>query len=238
MNTGTIIDAAAAGAPSRAALIIDGHHISYAGLATAARQCAAGLTAHGIGAGDRVAVVDSGSLLSIATVLGAARIGAVAALMNPALTPPELRGLIKNSNCADVAVAGEPYIGRLREAGAATVLSESDLFAEPSPTFSADITDTPDDGDALILFTSGTTGLPKPIAISNGRLSMRIEGMARPFRADAQPAVGMMSVPFFHVGGALGILGSLYAGNTAVVQKRFDAGEWLRLVSENGVTTT
>jgi acyl-CoA synthetase (AMP-forming)/AMP-acid ligase II len=241
MNTGRILDAAAAGAPSRAALIIDGHHISYAELATAARRCAAVLTERGVAAGARVAVVDSGSLLSIATVLGAARIGAAAALMNPALTPPELRGLIKNAGCADGAVAGEPYIGRLREAGAATVLSESDFFAGPSTirlAKPANITDAPDDKDALILFTSGTTGLPKAIAISNGRLSMRIEGMARPFRADAQPSVGMMSVPFFHVGGALGILGSLYAGNTAVVQKRFDAGEWLRLVSENGVTTT
>jgi acyl-CoA synthetase (AMP-forming)/AMP-acid ligase II len=30
----------------------------------------------------------------------------------------------------------------------------------------------------------------------------------------------------------------LYSGNTAVIQQRFDAGEWLRLVSEHRVTTT
>ena len=48
----------------------------------------------------------------------------------------------------------------------------------------------------------------------------------------------MMCVPFFHVGGSLGMLGSLYSGNTSVVQKRFDAGEWLRLVSEHRVTAT
>jgi acyl-CoA synthetase (AMP-forming)/AMP-acid ligase II len=174
-------------------------------------------------------------------VLGAARIGAAAALMNPALTPPELQGLLKNAGCADVAVAGEPYVDRLRKAGAATVLSESDLAGGPSPIARqepADITDTPDDGDALILFTSGTTGLPKPIAITSRRLTMRIKGMTPPFRADAKPSIGMMSVPFFHVGGALGILGSLYSGNTSVVQKRFDAGEWLGLVSRHRVTTT
>jgi acyl-CoA synthetase (AMP-forming)/AMP-acid ligase II len=238
MNTGTIIDAAAAGDPGRIALIIDGHHIGYGELAAAVQHCAAGLAAHGVGAGDRVAVVDGGSLLSISTVLGAARIGAAAALMNPALTPPELQGLLKNAGCADVTVAGETYAERLREAGATTVLSESDLAGGPWPAFSADITETPDDGDALILFTSGTTGLPKAIGISGGRLNLRIEGMARPFRAGAKPSVGMMSVPFFHVGGALGILGSLYSGNTSVVQKRFDAGDWLRLVPEYRVTTT
>jgi len=211
VNLGRIIDAVAAGDPTRTALIIDGRRISYGELETAVRHCAAALAAHGVPAGGRVAVVDGGSLLSIATVVGAARVGAAAALMNPALTPPELQGLLKHAGCADVAVAGEPYVDRLREAGAATVLSESDLAGGPSPN----ITDTPDDGDALILFTSGTTGLPKPIGITSRRLTMRIKGMTPPFRADAKPSIGMMSVPFFHVGGALGILGSLYSGNTS-----------------------
>jgi long-chain acyl-CoA synthetase len=89
-----------------------------------------------------------------------------------------------------------------------------------------------------VLFTSGTTGLPKAIGISGHQLLRRIKGMAAPFRADAVPSVTMMCVPFFHVGGALGTLGGLYSGNTTVVQPRFDAGEWLRLVSRHRVTTT
>jgi acyl-CoA synthetase (AMP-forming)/AMP-acid ligase II len=238
MNTGTILDAAAAGDPARVALIIDGRRIGYGELAAAVRQCAARLAASGVVAGDRIAVVDGGSLLSIATVLGAARIGAAAALMNPALTPPELRGLLKNAACADVAVAGVAHVDRLREAGAPTVLTESDAAGGASEASAPDIIDAPDDADALILFTSGTTGLPKTVGISSGRLNMRIKGMSAPFRADAKPSVGMLCVPFFHVGGSLGMLGSLYSGNTSVVQTRFDAGEWLRLVSEHRVTTT
>ena len=241
MTTGTILEAAATADPTRAALIIDGRSISYGELAAVVRQCAACLSAHGVVAGQRVAVVDGGSLLSIATLFGLGRIGAAAALMNPALTPPELHGLLENAGCADVAVAGEPYAGRLREAGAPTVLTESDVAAGPSPA-SPDITDTRDppneERDALVLFTSGTTGLPKAVSISSGQLNLRIRGMAAPFRADAKPSVGMMCVPFFHVGGSLGVLGSLYSGNTLVVQKRFDAGEWLRLVSEHRVAAT
>jgi acyl-CoA synthetase (AMP-forming)/AMP-acid ligase II len=235
MNTGSILDAAATGDPARAALIIDGRVISYAELAATVRHCAGGLTAHGVVAGQRVAVVDGGSLLSIATLIATARIGAAAALMNPALTPPELQGLLKNAGCADVAVGGEPYVDRLRDAGAPTVLTDADLTGDGREPVSP--TDD-EDRDALVLFTSGTTGLPKAVGITGRQLTRRIRGMAAPFRADAEPVVGMMCVPFFHVGGALGTLGSLYSGNTSVVQARFDAGEWLRLVSEHRVATT
>jgi acyl-CoA synthetase (AMP-forming)/AMP-acid ligase II len=239
MNTGTILEAAASGDPARIALIIDGRAISYRELSAAVQHCAAGLADQGVVAGQRVAVVDGGSLLSIATLLASARLGAAAALMNPALTPPELQGLLKNAGCADVAVAGEQYVDRLRAAGAPTVLTVVDLLDRLSSASPADDTlDDVDDRDALILFTSGTTGLPKAVGITSRQLTRRIRGMSAPFRADTKPSVGMMCVPFFHVGGALGTLGSLYSGNTSVVQQRFDAGEWLRLVSQHRVSTT
>lgn len=235
MNIGTIIDAPAGDDPGRAALVIDGHTVTYSELAAAVEQCAAVLAANGV-AGRRVAVVDRGSLLSIATVLGAARIGAAPALMNPALTPSEVRGLLDNARCADVVVAGEAYANRLLQAGATRALRADDMLrdVEASPRPAADV----DDREALVLFTSGTTGLPKAIGITHGQLSARITGITTPFRADAQPTVSMMTVPFFHVGGAIGVLANLYAGNTYVVQDRFDAGEWLRLVQEHRVTST
>jgi acyl-CoA synthetase (AMP-forming)/AMP-acid ligase II len=236
MNTGTIVGAAATGDPARVALIIDRRAISYRELAEAVDQCAAGLAARGV-AGRRVAVVDCASLLSIATVLGAARIGAAAALMNPALTPSELRGLLKNAGCVEMGVAGEAYAGRLLEAGATEALTAADLLsdARAAPVPPAEEVD---DRDALVLFTSGTTGLPKAVGITTGQLNARIRGVAAPFRADTAPTVGMMCVPFFHVGGAIGMLGNLHSGNTYVVQDRFDAGDWLHLVAEHRVSTT
>jgi len=57
VNTGTILDAAAARDPARAALIIDGQFITYGELAAAVQRCAAGLAANGTRAGDRVAVI-------------------------------------------------------------------------------------------------------------------------------------------------------------------------------------
>src|SRR5215217_1108165 len=236
MNISTILDAPAAGDPARAALIIGERTITYRELAEAVDRCAGRLSAYGV-AGRRIAVVDVGSVLSIATMLGAARIGAAAALMNPALTSAEIRGLIASTDCADVGVAAEAYARRLLEAGVAKALTARDLLdgdevATPPPA------EYLHDREALILFTSGTTGLPKPIGITNRQLIARIKGVTTPFRADAAPTVSMMSVPVFHVGGAIGVLGNLYSGNTYVVQDRFDAAEWLRLVQEHRVTST
>jgi acyl-CoA synthetase (AMP-forming)/AMP-acid ligase II len=236
MNTGTIIDPVATGDPDRIALIIDGRTIGYGELAAYVERCAAGLAANGVVTGTRIAVVDGGSVLSIATVLAAARIGAAAALMNPALAPPELRALMQNARCAEVAVAGQAYADRLGAAGAARTLTAADLLNE-GPDSPAMTVQEVDDCDALVLFTSGTTGLPKAVGISSALLSARIRGIAQPFRADTPPTVGIMCVPFFHVGGSLGLLGSLYSGNTSVVQDRFDAAEWLRLVQLHRVRT-
>jgi long-chain acyl-CoA synthetase len=61
--------------------------------------------------------------------------------------------------------------------------------------------------------------------------------MMVPVDPDAPAIVGMMCVPVFHVGGSLGLLGALQGGRTTVVQPRFDAGEWLRLVARHGVSS-
>src|ERR1700761_6483341 len=130
MNIATIFDAVTAGDPGRLALIIGERAVGYGEVAAAVERCAAGLAANGVTSGTRGAVVDGGSLLSIASVFGAARIGAAAALMNPALTTPELRSLMQNAGCADVAVAGEGYAQRLRAAGAGRALTAADLLRD------------------------------------------------------------------------------------------------------------
>ncbi len=235
MNLGTIVDAAAAGDPQRTALIIDGQQITYRELGTAVRQCAAGLTANGVKAGDRVAIVDTASLLSIASLLAAARLGAAATLMNPALTPAELRTLLDNANCREIVVAGEAFRNRLPATTIATALTAHELIGKGAPERS-DPAEHEGGRAAMVLFTSGTTGLPKTVEIGSRQLAARLCRTSQPFSPDTPPTAVMMCVPYFHVGGSLGLLASLFSGNTLVVQPRFDAGEWLRLVSQHRVT--
>jgi len=174
-------------------------------------------------------------VLSTAVILAAARIGAAAALMNVQLKPAELQELVRSAGCSAIGVAGDAYRDALASAVSGEVLGPEELLGAVDPGSVDSVED--DALDALVLFTSGTTGLPKAIPITADTLSKRLLTMTLPFYPDAPPVIGMMCVPIFHVGGSLGLLGALYSGRTTVIQPRFDAGDWLRLVARPQVSS-
>ena len=99
--------------PDRVALVVDGTEYTYRQLETRIRQTCSALAEAGVGPGDRVALVNLGSALSVATIFAAARLGAATAQMNAYLTPGEL-GQLAELVGARVGVAGAPYADGLR----------------------------------------------------------------------------------------------------------------------------
>jgi acyl-CoA synthetase (AMP-forming)/AMP-acid ligase II len=232
---GLILDEVIAADPDRAALIIDGTITTYAGLAAAVRRCAAGLRAAGAVPGWRIPLVDDTSVLSAAVLIGATHVGAAATLMNPRLTTGELGVLVEAAEAAPIGVAGSRSADALRGVDGVSVLGAEDLLgpgeAEDPPAR------IPAPGDeAVVLFTSGTTGPPKAVALTHGLLGPKVAAFAP--AVEPVPSVSLMCVPFVHIGGMLGLLVQLAKGNTTVVQTRFDAGEWLVLVARHGVHTS
>ncbi len=219
--------------PDRAALIIGDEVVTYGRLGGAVQQCALNLRARGVEPGAVVAVVDDASLLSVAASLGLARIRAAAALINPRLRSGEIAALARVARCREVAVAGKPYAQSVNEALSRSPLGEDDLLkdgAKQAPSENPE----PDD-PALVLFTSGTTGLPKAVSLTHRSLLPRVSTFAPAFDPNVGPVVTLMCVPLVHIGGMLGLLVSLAPGNTTVIQSRFDAGEWLALVARHRV---
>jgi long-chain acyl-CoA synthetase len=235
MNIGHATDTSLESVPDRVAIVVDGQPITYCQLEGLIGRASSALAASGVGPGDRVALVDLGSALSVATIYAAARLGAASAQMNAYLTAGELAQLAELVG-ARVGVAGFRYAGNLRSAMDGPVLGEEEILAAGVDTGTAAVGD--GDDTALVLFTSGTTGLPKPIYISHGVITDRLAYYGKPIDAAAVQQVDMMSAPIFHIGGTLGLLISLHSGKQTVLLPKFDAGEWLELVDRYRVAQT
>jgi acyl-CoA synthetase (AMP-forming)/AMP-acid ligase II len=233
-NIAEILDGPAQHDPERAALVIeDGTVWSFGELHAEVVAWATTLSSAGVQPGDRIALADWGGARSTAVTLGAAQLGAAAAHMNPLLTESELAQLVDASLCLPIGVAD----AQARERLEAALGPDATTFDAAVPAGAIPARAAGGERDALVLFTSGTTGLPKPVPISHDSVMARIAGYRQPFALDRPAAVALMCVPSFHVGGILGLLFSLYGGDTTVIQPRFDAGRWLALVARHRVAS-
>jgi acyl-CoA synthetase (AMP-forming)/AMP-acid ligase II len=237
VNLAQVLDAPAAGCPTRAAIVLGDETWTYADLDQAVAASTVRLRAEGVRPHERVPVMAASSPMTLLAILAAARLGAAGAALNPQLTADELRQLAELAGLAGVGVTDSRLGDILTTALGApgTVLTEADLPGQPTASASAPEPVGDGEDEALVLFTSGTTGLPKAVPMSHAVLTGRIRSWCGPFDAQSQPTSRLMCVPMFHVGGLLGLLMSLYAGDTTVIEPRFDAGEWLQLAERHRV---
>ncbi|HVQ98449.1 MAG TPA: class I adenylate-forming enzyme family protein, partial [Mycobacterium sp.] len=97
--------------------------------------------------------------------------------------------------------------------------------------------DFPDpDSVAIVLFTSGTTSLPKAVELSHNNLTSYVTGTVE-FESAEPTDAALICVPPYHIAGVGAALSNLYAGRKMVYLPTFDAERWVRLVNEEKVTT-
>jgi long-chain acyl-CoA synthetase len=223
--------------PDQTALIDSQGRWTYAEFRAAILAATARLRAAGVTVGDRVPVIDAPSRLSLVAIFACLRLGATATFMNPKLTAAEVETLSGLVGTAKVAVTGDAFTERVSRLDVTVITSE--LMS----AYGGDDSAAPEPGpDGVLLFTSGTTGLPKPVPVPLPTLTTRLA----PYRVherrsgDGSPSaqVRLLCVPIHHVGGLIGSLVCFVAGHTLVVMPRFDAGEWLRMVEEHRVQMT
>jgi acyl-CoA synthetase (AMP-forming)/AMP-acid ligase II len=211
--------------PDRAAMQAGARIWSFADLEARTNRLARALLDFGISPGDRIAILSENRPEFLEAAIAAGKIGAILACQNWRLAIPELRHCVALVEPALILVSerhretidrldipvppvlafGSDYEARLDRADPAPVLREID----------------PEDG-LLILYTSGTTGLPKGALISHRAEVARATGA----RADFGVRAGASFVcwtPMFHMGGMDLALMTLLGGGKVIIEDGYDA---------------
>ncbi|MXY60168.1 MAG: long-chain-fatty-acid--CoA ligase [Chloroflexi bacterium] len=248
MHTHDILTIAAAIVPERAALVHDGVTLTYAGLADRANRLANALAAHGVGPGDRVAVMDVNTPVHFEAYFAAARLDAVYVPLNFRGHGEEVGYPLRHAS-PKVIVAGERYAtliaGLGADAASASVLavdgaapldgwrsyeallSEGDademLFPEGSP-----------EETAVLLYTAGTTGQPKAVMLSHDSFTSFMLANMEPPDPDVEERT-LLTLPLYHIAGLQAALAGVFGGRTVVLQRQFEPREWMALVQEHRI---
>jgi long-chain acyl-CoA synthetase len=210
----------------------------------------------GIGVGDRVAFLDRNGLPYFDVLFGGALIGAVNVAVNWRLAPNEMAAIIDDAAARILVVHGD-YLGALAQmesglpAVAHIVVVSGDGSAggcsDPrAVSFDDWIEGCPPDDPGHIgladdismqLYTSGTTGLPKGVMLTNGNLSTAISEAGETFSI-SDDTVSLVAMPLFHIGGSGWALCAMSRGGRSVILRDVDPTLLLSLVETERITET
>ncbi|MCB9598334.1 MAG: AMP-binding protein [Sandaracinaceae bacterium] len=209
--------------PARVAVRDDVRALTYAELEDRVRRLAAAWSAAGVVEGDRVAVLSENRIEFLEAFLAAAWTGAIVACQSWRLAEPELRHCLELVR-PKLTLVSPTHADRLRgiEAGATWTLGpELDArLAAQAPAGEPAALDP--EAALLILYTSGTTGLPKGAVISH-RAEIVRNLVVRAEYGLAPSDAFVAWAPMFHLGGAEYSIGTLITGGEVIVVDGFDA---------------
>jgi fatty-acyl-CoA synthase len=232
--------------PDRTATIHHGRRPSYAELHERVRGLARGLRGLGIGAGTRVAYLGPNHPAFLETMFAAGSAAAVFVPLNTRLAVAELAYQLDDAG-VDVLVHADktaPHAAELQAQRPALVLVGLDdpgpqgydaLVAtaaagpDPDPVVAAD-------DDAIIMYTSGTTGRPKGAQLTHGNITWNAINVLVDVDL-AATEITLLSAPLFHTA-ALGMtcLPTLLKGGTLILEEAFDVDRTFDLIEAEHVT--
>ncbi|MEN9626780.1 MAG: hypothetical protein RJA10_6 [Pseudomonadota bacterium] len=232
----------AADRPQRPAMSGE-RRLSFAELDTATARVASALQAAGLQRGDRIAWLGKNAVLYFTLLFGAARIGVVMAPVGWRLAAPERQFIVNDTEArllfagdgfADDARALAPQLPRVQR-----VLSASEAWAWIDGTPEAAFTPAGPEDAILQLYTSGTTGHPKGVELSNRNLfGLRRAGQEAglPWAFWGDDEVVMVAMPCAHIGGTgLGFM-ALAGGVCGCVMAEFTPDGVFDAITNEGVT--
>ncbi|EST18934.1 AMP-binding protein [Streptomyces roseochromogenus] len=225
--------------PHKVAFTQPGHALSYVRLAERVERLAAALLARRIRRGHRVAYLGFNDIAALEVFFAAARIGAIFVPLNTRLTGSELSVLLQDSTPSLLFHdSGHHQLAQEASHGLVWLVGPDEreaMTAEPSPELVD--TDVGLGDDAVILYTSGTTGVPKGAVLTHGNLTFNT--MNQLAHVDVLSTdTALVVAPLFHAAGLGQVtLPTLFKGGTLAVSPRFQAAQALTDIAERHITS-
>ena len=204
---------------------------SWAQWASRIRRAAAALRAAGVQRGQCVAFLDKNHPACLEILFAAASIGAVTTVVNWRVIGDELVHVLNDSRprllfvgaelrpAVEAAAAQVPGLDRIIVVGDDEDEYES-LLAAASPAQAAAEVD--ESETALVIYSSGTTGRPKGVLLSQRALANHAANLAPAFPFTDGDA-NLVAMPLFHVGGIGYALFGISAGVPTIITREPDA---------------
>jgi long-chain acyl-CoA synthetase len=193
----------------------------------------------GIRRGDRVAILAPNRLEVPVLLLAAMRLGAAVVPLNPTTGPADWDYILGHS-AARAIFGTRDLLARVGKPPATVTAFED----EPAPHAGGDEIEavtadgTPLAGTmAVVLYTSGTTGNPKGVALAQSSLLANAWSMAVNFRLEGETQFAVLPLYHAHAFG-FGLMTALSTGGHLVFAERFDPFSWAEVVRAEQATWT
>lgn len=226
--------------PDALALRDEARGLTWAELEDRTARIAARLVETGLERGQSVAILGTSTIEYALVFLAAVRAGGVAAPLTTSASPEQLTGMARDSgarhlfiDAGKAAELGEDFMPDLDHVRIEDVLQWMAGEGTPAPTFE------PEPKDPFnIIYSSGTTGIPKGIVHSHQMRWRQFGATALSYLASGLEVRSLASTPLYSNTTMVAFLAPLLAGGTVRIMGKFDCARWLGHAQSDRTTVT
>ncbi|MFP6634919.1 MAG: long-chain-fatty-acid--CoA ligase [Dehalococcoidia bacterium] len=244
MNTSEFLMISSAIVPDRPVMFFDDEAITFSEFQERVNKLANALSDQGVVAGDRVAMMQVNTPHCLEVYFASAQLDAIYVPINFRAKSEELEQMLSIAQ-PSILFIGERYLPLISSQGEMPVervvildgpaadgrISYDELVADAIPD-QMHFPESDDEDTTVIMFTAGTTGVPKGVMLTHESFSGLLLSTVNPADPDVEES-NLLTVPLYHIAGLQASLAAIYGGRTMLIMRQFEPEEWMRLAQNH-----